>query len=265
MTTEFDEDTALVRDGDSWRGTVSPRWNIGAGANGGYLATFPLRAMLDVSPFPDPLSMTTHYLQRPAWEPLTVRARVRHAGRAHAFLEAEVEQAHGPIATAIAVFGTQRGPTADDLVTAEPPALAPAGQCVPAPTADDPSMAFVSRFDYRIEPRHLEAFWGTEPAPPLSQGWVRLKDRDLDAVAVPLFMDSFPPAMFAAKGVGLAPTLELTVHWRSRPGTGWHAADFRTRFLTGGYMEEDGELWDEEGRLVALSRQLARFTSPPAG
>ena len=101
------------------------------------------------------------------------------------------------------------------------------------------------------------------PSPAEVNGWVRLVDRDLDAVAVPLFMDSLPPAVFGAQGVGLAPTLELTVHWRSRPHTRWHAADFRTRFLLGGYMEEDGLLWGEDGRLVAQSRQLARYTPMP--
>jgi acyl-CoA thioesterase len=38
---------------------------------------------------------------------------------------------------------------------------------------------------------------------------------------------------------------------------GWLRCRFTTRFVTGGYLEEDGEVWDEAGRLVAQSRQLA--------
>lgn len=264
MPSEFDDDTALVRDGDTWHGTVSPRWNIGAGANGGYLATFPLRAMVDLSPVPDPLSMTTHYLRRPTWAPLTVRAQVVHATRSHAYLQATVSQAEGPIATAMAVFGTHRDSDVE-MVDAVPPDLPDPADVPTMPSPTDEGTDFVQRFEYRIPPDHLEAFWGPEPAPPRSYGWVRLPDRDLDAVAVPLFMDAFPPAPFGSHGRGMAPTLELTVHWRSRPRTTWHAADFRTRFLMGGYMEEDGELWGEDGRLVAQSRQLARFTPAPAG
>jgi len=74
--------------------------------------------------------------------------------------------------------------------------------------------------------------------------------------------DCWPPAVFSRtmqpSPTG-APTLELTIHWRDRPGVGWHYARFETRLVAGGYMDEDGEVWSEDGRLVAQSRQFARY------
>ena len=37
---------------------------------------------------------------------------------------------------------------------------------------------------------------------------------------------------------------------------GWLACAFSTRNIAGGYLETDGEIWDEAGSLVAQSRQL---------
>jgi acyl-CoA thioesterase len=49
----------------------------------------------------------------------------------------------------------------------------------------------------------------------------------------------------------------MTTHVRAMPAPGWLRCRFTTRFVTGGLLEEDGEIWDQSGRLVALSRQLA--------
>jgi len=64
----------------------------------------------------------------------------------------------------------------------------------------------------------------------------------------------------ATRGI---PTVDLTVHFRetlplagARPDD-WTLATFRTRVVREGFLEEDGELWSRDGRLLAHSRQLA--------
>ena len=72
-----------------------------------------------------------------------------------------------------------------------------------------------------------------------------------------MFTDAFPPALFGLLGViGWVPTIELTVHVRQRPATPWLLGRFVTDDLQGERMIESGALWDEQGALVAQSRQL---------
>ncbi|MGH3249642.1 MAG: thioesterase family protein, partial [Trebonia sp.] len=56
-------------------------------------------------------------------------------------------------------------------------------------------------------------------------------------------------------------TVELTVHLRARPAPGWLAFRTLTRYLADSYLEEDAEIWDSAGCLVAQSRQLALVLS----
>jgi len=91
------------------------------------------------------------------------------------------------------------------------------------------------------------------------RGWFRLRDGEpADTIALLCAADAFPPTAFNADfPVAWTPTIELTVHVRARPEPGWLRCTFATHFVTGGFLEEDGEIWDSTGRLVAQSRQLA--------
>lgn len=51
--------------------------------------------------------------------------------------------------------------------------------------------------------------------------------------------------------------LDTLVHIRAAPAPRPVRCVFRTRFVHGGMFEEDGEVWDSDGTLVVLSRQLA--------
>ncbi|MEY2568311.1 MAG: hypothetical protein QOE35_2840 [Actinomycetota bacterium] len=252
--TEFDDDTALVRQASSWIGHISDRWSIGPGRpNGGYIASFLIRAMTEASPQPDPLSMTIHYLARPAEDaPVVVTVDVMRAARSHAFLQASLEQDGQPVAVALAAFGSRDRPGPELLHPM--PEVAPPSE-LETTRATIPGMTFRDRFEWRPPAGMQPERWG-EGGEPVSGGWQRLIDRDLDDLAIPLFMDAFPPAVFASMPVGNVPTVELTVHWRGRPHTRWHYGEFRTHHVAGGYLEEDGLLWGEDGRLVAQSRQL---------
>ena len=96
------------------------------------------------------------------------------------------------------------------------------------------------------------------------RGWFRLRDGEpLDTVSLLCAADAFPPTIFNADlPVAWTPTVELTAHVRSRPEPGWLRCRFATHFITGGFLEEEGELWDASGRLVAQSRQLALVPRP---
>ena len=98
----------------------------------------------------------------------------------------------------------------------------------------------------------------------LVRGWFRhLDDEPIDALGLLQATDAYPPTIFNADlPVAWTPTVELTAHVRARPAPGWLRCAFTTRFVTGGFLEEDGVVWDETGTLVAQSRQLALVPRP---
>ena len=129
-----------------------------------------------------------------------------------------------------------------------------------APAADAPlPPPFSGKVEVRAHPDDADLLTGGTKGNAEIRGWFRLRDEEeIDAHAVVMAADAFPPAIFnSTYRAGWTPTLELSVQVRDPHPRGWLACRFTTRFVTGGMLEEDGDIWDEEGRLVALSRQLA--------
>jgi hypothetical protein len=263
----FEEDTAGVRNADGWTVKIHPRWNIGDNPNGGYLLAIAVRAMLADSGRPDPLSVTAHYLAPPSAGAATVRTEVVKAGRTFAHLTASLVQGDRERLRVLGVFGdlsAQQGPT---RVSATPPDVPPPEECI--------SLAELTRRAGRQIPEAMNRYemvlppdspWGRpgEFDPFELTGWIRFRDgTEPNQISAVTFADAFPPALLGSVAVGWVPTVELTVHVRSRPAPGWMLGQFRTRFLLDGLMEEDGELWDSEQRPVALSRQLALLLRSP--
>jgi acyl-CoA thioesterase len=87
--------------------------------------------------------------------------------------------------------------------------------------------------------------------------WMRFADgREPDLLSLPFLVDAAYPAVMEIGELPSA-TIELTVHLRDRPAPGWLACQINTRHIAGGFHEEDCNIWDTRGVLVAQSRQLA--------
>ncbi|HEV7678611.1 MAG TPA: thioesterase family protein [Candidatus Dormibacteraeota bacterium] len=267
---EFDTDTAVEQIAPhTWRGAVSDRWSIGPYPNGGYVLAIALNAVRREVPHPDPFTVTAHYLSPPQHAPIDVEVEVIRSGRAHSTAMARMLQDGRERVRILANYGDHSQSQGPTIVQGEPPAMPPPDECPPTPVNGPMPNGLIAAIRDRIEVRPAPGTMGWADGSRSGRGelggWARFADgRPLDTHALPLLADGLPPAVFNLSEGGWVPTLELTVHVRARPAQGWLRCWFRTRFLVDGYLEEDGELWDSEGRLVALSRQLARL-NPPAG
>jgi hypothetical protein len=91
------------------------------------------------------------------------------------------------------------------------------------------------------------------------RGYVRLREhRDPDALLLALAVDALPPVVFGLGATGWAPTVEMTWHMRAVPAPGPLQVSTWARQVSAGWFDEEGEVFDAAGRLVAQSRQLAR-------
>ena len=264
--TRFATDTAVTPSGaGAYAATIDAGWWIERGPNGGYLAAIVLRAVLAESGATDrgPRSMTLHYLRPPAEGPCEVAVRVERAGRGMSTVSARLRQGGRDCVMAlIALGGARPGPTLHDH---PPPAVAAAAEIAPrrSSTIVGPDIPFRHRFDLRPAIGALPFEAGAEA---LTGGWIRTVDSDpIDAVLLAAITDAWPPAIFSKLELPVGvPTVDLTVHFRNAPApeTEWCLVRFRTLEASEGYLEETGEVWSDDGRLLAESRQLAVLLAP---
>jgi len=266
--TEFDEQTAVKPSADGeFKAELAPGWVVGGGVNGGYLLAVIGNAIRANNPAkPDPIAISAYYLATSEPGPATVTTRTLREGRTVATVAADLVQGDKVRITTLATYG-DLGDLPDDVRTsAEEPVLPPPEDCVPnsmAPEEVRRIAPFMDRFDMRFDPAHVGWAVGEPSGNGVLQAWFRLNDdREPDPLALLLAVDALPPVTFDLGMLGWAPTLELTAHVRAHPAPGWLKVRHATRNMAGGMFEEDCEVWDSAGRLVAQSRQLARQPRP---
>jgi acyl-CoA thioesterase len=263
----FDTDTESSRVGDGRHATtIRERWSALPGTpNGGYLLALCLRALAADAPFPDPLVAAVSFLRPPAAGPAEVRTELARTGRRTATGEARLVQDGEEAVRVVATFGDLREAGGRTLALGSPPELPPPDECIPLFGGGAmPGVRVTEHVEYRMPA--LPGFAVGRPSgDPTYEMWMRFKGgREPDLLSLAFLVDAAGPTVLEIGELGSS-TMQLTVHLRAHPAPGWLLCRAVTRYVIGGYHEEDFEIWDSAGTLVAQSRQLAVLRSAPLG
>ena len=264
VTSRFAAATAVRSLGEGRYGAeVHDGWDIGGNANGGYLLAIAGRAMADELGRP-PLTLTCHFLRPAPPGDCVVEVALVRAGRRLSTATATMLLNGEPTLQLLGSFGDQRPGGASRLME-QPVELPPYEECASAPDpAEGPLPSLMERIDVRIRPADGGFRSGAPSGRAELSGWFALADDEaIDALALLLAADAFPPPVFnTGLPVAWAPTIEMTVHIRGVPAPGRLRCSFRSRFIHDGLLDEEGEIWDSTGALVCQSRQLALMPRP---
>lgn len=268
---ELDRDVDLTEIGGSdgpdgpderrFAADLPPGWSVGGGINGGFLLALMGEAVRRTVPDrPHPITLAATYVGASAAGPAELTTRVLRRGTLSS-VAVELFQAGALKISALATFSDLALLTDEVATTGAPPDLPPVEECLLSSEAPEEFLRIaplVERFQMRFDPRSAGWLAGRPSGRGELAAWFRFPDREPDPISLLMVADAMPPVTLDLGRPGWAPTVQLTVHVRAVPAPGWLRLRQHTRNLAGGLFEEDCEIWDSAGRLVAQSRQLAR-------
>jgi acyl-coenzyme A thioesterase PaaI-like protein len=280
---------------------VAPGGSTPPAVNGGALIATVLRAVLDCSPLPHPVATSAHFLRVARLAPAQIEVTWLKRGRTAATARATLLQDGEPVLETTVTTGTVPvSATADGQAshgqepdgqhpggqhpngqlgsghpgelrwTDAPPVLPPVEQCVElgpwrGTVADDGTAGYAAHIRMLFDPAVIGWVRDQPSGLPEMRGYFALREaRDPDALLLAMAVDGLPPVVFGLGATGWAPTVELTMHMRMVPARGPLRVAARCRHVSGGWFDEEAEVWDAAGNLVAQSRQIARVGRGPA-
>jgi len=238
---------------------IHPGWDIGGNANGGYLMAIAGRAMA-TEVGRAPLTLTAHYLKPGPAGACEIDVEVVRSGRRLATARATMRVEGKPILELLGTFGDQHPDDGPAYAREQPVDIVPYEECAAMPSGEEGfGPPLMDRLSCRLQPGDDGFRNGQPTGDPTIRGWFALAGEEpIDAIGLLLAADAFPPPVFNSDmPMAWVPTVELTVHIRAVPAPGPLRVAFRNRFIHDGLLDEEGELWDSGGTLVAQCRQLA--------
>jgi acyl-CoA thioesterase len=284
--TVFDAATAVRRRPDGRYDTrpdqrfaiVTAGQTTPSAVNGGALIATVLRAVLDTSPHPHPVATSASFLRVARLAPAEIEVTWLRQGRTAATARAALIQDGELVLDTTVTTGTVPGvtggvpdaPGPGELAwTGPPPDFPPAAQCVDlgpwhGSVSADGAEGYALQVQVLLDPA-TTGWRRREPSgqPEMRAYFTLREEREPDAYLLALAVDGLPPTVFGLGATGWAPTVELTWYMRAVPVPGPLRVAARSRSVAGGWFDEESEVWDAAGRLVAQSRQLARVGRGP--
>lgn len=238
---------------------ISAHWTINDLPNGGYLMALLANAMLHRSTKKGLAIATATYISRSTPGKATILLEPIAASKQFERIQARLVQEGRERIRAFATFMDQSPACRTNRHEADPPSVAPREACFAIPQM--PKFTLFDQMEVLLDPACTGWITGRLSERSLQKGWIRFRQpRAYDVLSLLLIADAFPPPVYASMGVGAwVPTIELSINVRKLPSTQWLKCIFRTRFITCGMLEEDGQVWDEAGELIAVSRQIAQY------
>ncbi len=243
---------------------ISELWNVGSIPNGGYLMAHAAKALAKNSPHPDPLIVTGYYLDKSNNGPAQVQSEVLRTGRSVSTLAGKLIQGDaGQLTERVRLTATfsdldrLSGPSLNDE---DAPSIDPFENCLPVEDIA-PKLKMYEQFNMRFDPKCCGWNTGEFKDKAEMNAWLEYKDSSpFDVFSLLMIPDMLPPVIFTKVGAnGWVPTLEMTVNVRAKPNTKRVQIRAKTQHLNNSILEEDVEIWDDQGQLLAVSRQIAKL------
>ncbi|WP_019200963.1 thioesterase family protein [Tsukamurella sp. 1534] len=261
----FAELTAVTPAPGGFTADIDPTWSVGRKVHGGALLAVTASAARAAhlagggEPAMEPVVISAEYLGAPDPGTVELRTDVRKSGRTTSVVNVEAVQGDRVYVQATVTLARR---DTDELL-AEP---GPLHDLPPQPPADalawDPEHPAAKIFKVgRVAEVHYDAstlpVLTGETGPAETRGWVRLRQEPTTPLFALLATDISLPVVANLGKVGWAPTLTLTATVRREPAPGWLRFRAAAPIVGERWFEEDHQLVDEAGHVVATSRQLA--------
>jgi acyl-CoA thioesterase len=261
----FDQAIQLRAQADgSWLGHTSPAYANFVGPFGGVTTGQILNAvLLHPQKLGDPISLTVNFCAPVADGPFVVLARPARSNRSTQHWVMEIQQGGQVVMTATAVTALRRDTWGIDD---EPMPVCPAPLETPIPKVLPP-MEFFKRYEIRGIAGGLPAVWDGSGDNSLTQLWARDQPpRPLDYASLSALADIFFPRVFVRRRKHVpVGTVSMTVYFHAdaaqlaQTGTGYLLAQARAQAFRGGFFDQTGQLWNEEGVLLVTTHQIVYF------